>query len=111
MIEYSRRPSEGRRRPYPPQRMATPGVFAAPVTCDCAARLERHELLIGLLQREVGRLDQALRLRRNAPLERRCWRCKSHKPIEEFGLDSSRTDGHSHICRPCNRERERARKR
>ncbi len=34
--------------------------------------------------------------------ERRCSKCKTLKPLKEFGKSGSRFDGHDHLCKSCN---------
>lgn len=38
---------------------------------------------------------------------KRCPRCRERKPLDAFGLDRNRRDGHSCYCRPCKREMAR----
>lgn len=40
--------------------------------------------------------------------QKRCWRCKTVKPITEFHRDRSRPDGLNHECKVCSKERANA---
>ena len=39
--------------------------------------------------------------------EKRCPRCGQVKPLDEFGLNKSKPDGHSDYCKECGRELSR----
>lgn len=39
--------------------------------------------------------------------EKRCPRCGQVKPLDEFGLNKSKNDGHSDYCKECTREMSR----
>lgn len=40
--------------------------------------------------------------------EKRCYRCRKKKSVEEFYRDKSRSDGFENLCKVCSREKRRA---
>lgn len=71
------------------------------MTCYLAARHRR---------KEENRKRRGHRRRARAPFqtgEKRCRRCGEMKPIGDFALDVSRSDGRTRDCKECSREKSR----